>query len=691
MKTERSRSRLTVAAILAALPAAAQQQAAAGTATLSPVSGYVRVLPRLYKFSGDQGYLQRYRALDAPNKAGIDRFLETANGLGIFVARSGGGPLLELQHVNPFPLNDQWLLRYWAAAGVRFDVQWNDYQRGFDRYLPPTAPSTFTYAKQFNDDSARDDFLRRRRSDFRAVSRWEPSAFKSGPRVLRSVELEFERARRIGYRQFNWMFGIPEDLVVPVGTDPARWRGRTEDLSQTVHRYGIASTLSFAKSNLIRLRFFGEQFDMRPASFTNADVARRDPRVNTQPRTINFIPDNRIFGGEVSIEQKFGSRVTLLVDGLLEELKQASFAPLQTASGYHSTIRSWSTGANLFVDLTEAAWLEAFTRWRQRKNLSQIGQAAAGRPYLMTDRNLSTPFVRERAETILGGSLTHSIKGATLRAGVRHERGKRDFLRGTGENAVPEGLTVYHPRSTPTDLWVSVSGRPKKQLRWAARTEFRTAGETYALNDPERRIRVRGSATLASKSGNTGASVSFGFTDERNDQFALQSRLGKSPQLWDVRDYSTGVQGWFSAGSRVQFQGAFQHLLRDHAANFVATDVRRWRPFVVPSLAEEGFGYEGSAKVLSLGASLAVHDRLTLLPNYSLAIAGGGIVSAKTPLRGYSLIDNDHNSVGIGADCKVSEQVLFHLRYEYSRYNDQATPLLAGRLHGVSFGLSRVF
>jgi len=701
MKTKTSHPRIMLTATLAsllaaALPAMAQQAAhgsAGAAAAAGPeVTGFIRVLPRLYSFSGDQSYLQRYQSLDPPNKTGLDRFMETANGLGIFVARpGGGGPLLELSHLSPSPLNDQWLFRFRPALGVRLDALWYEYQREFDRFLPPTAPDTITYARQFNDDSAAGDFLRRRRGDLRVSSRWEPSAFRSGPRVLRAVELEFERTRQLGYRPFQWMSGIAEDLVVPVGTDPARWRGRTEDLHQTVHRYGIGTTLALGKGNLTRLRFFGEQFDLRPPAYTNADVARLDRRINTQPRTINFIPDHRILGGELSLQQELGQRVTLLVDGLLEELKQTSFSAYQAASGYHSTVRHLSAGATLFVDVTENAWMEAYSRWRQRKNRSQIGEAAAGRPYLMTDRNLSTPFLRARADTLIGGSFNHQLKGTALRAGVRHENSKRDFIRGVGENAIPEGLTLYHPRSRPTDMWVSLSGRPKKQFRWSARTEFRTAGETYALNDPERRIRVRGSATLARKSGDAGASLSFSFSDERNDQFALQSRLGRSLQLWDAVDYNTGVQGWLTASSRVQLQGAFQHMRRDHAANFVMTDVRRWLPFLVPSLAEERFGYEGSAKVLSLGASLVAHDRLTLLPNYSVAFAGGGIVSAKTPLRGYTLIDNSHSSVGMGADVKVVEQVMFHWRYDYSRYNDDVTPLLAGRVHGVSFGLSRVF
>jgi len=683
---------MAVALLFLALESAAGQ-APSADGTGPQTSGYLRIMPRFYRFSGDQGYLQRYQTLRPPNDKTVDRLAETINAFGFTVHRPGGGvPYFELRHVNPFLMNDQWFLRLAPATGLRFDLTWSDYQRGFEEFAPPTAPESISYARFFNDGIPPNDFLRRRRGEFRLDLHLDPASWRPGLRFVRDVHFELGRRNYRGYRQFNWMFGIAEDLVVPVGWEDSRWRGRTEPINQDIRRYGLGTTLAFGRNTVARFRIFGETFNNQSGLLTNADLARFDPAINTQPRTINFLPDHRLLGGDLVVEQKLTERVTLLADLLLEDLKQTSLAPLQEAAGYHSSIRTASASLTLVADVRDNTHLEAFSRWSKRKNRSQVGEALSGsRPYLMADRNLSYPFLRGLSESSFGGTFTQYVKGLAVRVGARHANARRDFIRAGGDNAIPEGLTLYRPYSTPTEVWGSISGRPSKQFRWSARSEIRTAGETYTVTDPARRYRLRGTSTVATKSGRAGVTASASFQDERNDQFALRSELSRVPQLWETRGWQAGAQAWCTPSDRWQLYAAFQHLDRDHKSAFVVTDIRRWLTSVTPSLVEQPYGYDSSAQVLSLGASLAVNSRLTLLPSLSLALADGGIISSKTPTRQYSLIANRHLGFGPGLEYKLSERNLVHLRYDYNRYDDDEASGLSGRFQAFSFGVSRVF
>ncbi|MCL4806184.1 MAG: hypothetical protein KJ062_00065, partial [Thermoanaerobaculia bacterium] len=350
-RTSRLLSAALVAFTLPATPLRAQEPAPAATpAKTGGWEAYVRVMPRFYSFEGDQGYLQRYRALDAGNEDGLDTALATVNELAVaWYGPQPGAPKLELVHTNPSVLNDLWQARFRPEAGSRLELSWHEYQRPLESFLPTPAPGTITYARRYNDDRDPNQELYRRRGDLSVTAAFSPHVWAAGLGFLRNLEVGFDRRTRSGSRQFSWIFGVVEDLVVPAGDSPERWRGRTETIDQVVDRFALDTTLALGAGNTTRLRVYSEDFDNRAPTVTNADVALVSSAINTQPRTVNFIAGYRREGAAFAVEQAIGNRVTAFADGSTETLEQTSEAPLQAQAEYDGKVRTQSLGGGVTV------------------------------------------------------------------------------------------------------------------------------------------------------------------------------------------------------------------------------------------------------------------------------------------------------------------------------------------------------
>lgn len=651
---------------------------------------YVRVMPRFYGFDGDQGYLQRYRALDADNEDGLDTALATVNELAVeYSGPEPGAAKLELIHTNPFVLNDAWLARFRPEAGSRLELTWHEYQRPLEAFLPTPAANSITYARRYNDDRDPEQELYRRRGDLSVAAAFAPHVWADGLSFLRNVEVGFDRRTRTGNRQFSWIFGVVEDLVVPGGDSPERWRGRTEAIDQVVDRFAFDTTLALGRGNTTRLRVFSEDFDDRSPTVTNADVALVSPAINTQARTIDFIADYSREGASFAIEQSIGSRVTFFADGSTETLEQTSEAPLEAQAEYEGKIRTQSLGGGVTVEATDELVVDAAAGWSKRKNETQVGTSAdSPRTYLIQDRNLSGPFLKTLETTAWGGSVSWYGKQLSLRAGANHESSDREFVRGVGSNAIVEGMAVWGAKSNPTSIWASASGRVAKQLRWSARYEYVTADETWTVTEPTKSNRLKATASWAAKSGALGVNANFNWEDSSNDGFVFQNGSASAPQRMELDATSFGVSAWYGAAPTVQVYAGYQWISRDQEGNLVLTDIRRWRPRVLPRLADSAFGYDSTVEAWNVGAALTLGEKLVLVPSFTYTDSEGGIVSATTPVRDYSYISNDGMTVALGADYRLSKRTHINLQYAYGDYDDEVSPELSGRLQEFSLGVT---
>jgi hypothetical protein len=655
--------------------------------------GYVRVMPRFYSFTDDQAYLQRYRSLDAANEDELDVLLATVNELGlVLAARTAGPAVLEVVHTNPFVLNDRWMARYRPDAGSRLELAWHEYQRPLESFLPSPAVDSVTYARRYNDGRNPEQELYRRRGDLSVTASVAPYVWSDGAAFLRDVELGYTRSTRSGYGQFNWIFGVVEDLVVPAGDSPERWRGRTETIDQIIDRYRLDTTLALGRGNVTRLVLFGERFDNGAPTVTNADIASSAPAINTQARTVNYIADYRLEGAALAIQQAIGRRLTLLADAATETLEQESLAPLESQAAYEGKIRTQTAGIGLAIDATDALVVEAASTWSKRTNETPVGTAAATpRAYLLQDRNLSTPFLRERRTTVFGGSLSWYARSLTARAGATHEDTERELVRGSGSNAIPEGMTVYHATSTPTTYWISLSGRTPERLKWAARIERRQSGETWTAADPEVADRVRANATYVPASGSWGLNASLAWESARNDGLVLQGAAASAPQRMELSATNLGLSGWLSAGSSVQLYGAYQRIARDQEGNLLLTDIRRWRARVLPRLADAAFAYESTLDVWTVGAPVSLGESVSIVATVTYTTSDGGIQSAVAPVGEFTRIANDALAFGVGVDYRLSPRWQANCRYAYETYDDEASPELSGRLQEAAIGLTFSF
>ncbi|MBI2213080.1 MAG: porin [Acidobacteria bacterium] len=672
---------------------AEEEAAASASAPEGEKEDYLRIMPRFYDFSGDQGYLQRYRSLDADNANGLDEALAVLNEFSFTMfGPESGAPRLELLHTNPFILNDQWDVRYRPGTGTRFDLTWDEYQRPLEAFLPDPAEGSVSYAQRYNNDMDPGQELYRKREDLVVTAHFEPFVWSDGLAFVRDAELSYGSSARRGYRQFSWIFGTVEDLVSPAGNNPERWRGRTEEIDQEIDRYALSTTLMLGKGNVTRIRVFGEEFDNGAPTITNADIALISPAINTQPRTINYIAGYSLSGGAVSIEQALTNRLLLVADGLTEELEQDTLAPLESQAVYEAEISFESLGAGLYFDATDELVLEATGRWSKRTNDTPVGTSASEpRPYLIQDRNLSSPFLRELKASTYGGVATFYAKKLTARAGVSHEDAERELIRPVGTNAIPESLAIYDTDSTPTTLWLALSGRPSKTFRWAARYEHRSASDTWTISDPETAQKLRATASLTSASGMMGATASFAWLDQSNDDFVFESDFGAAPQRMDVESMNLAISGYYFLSPKIQFNGGFQQIDRDQEGNLVLTDVRRWRPVVTPRVADDEFGYDSAVQVWNIGATMALSEKLIIVPSFIWTTSEGGIESAVAPVRAFSLIDNDALTFAVTSDYQLSPRSQVNLRYAYNDYDDATPNALSGKLQELSLGMTFKF
>lgn len=690
-RTSRLLSAALVALTLPAMPLRGQGPApAAAPAKTGGWEAYVRVMPRFYSFDGDQGYLQRYRALDAGNEDGLDTALATVNELAFAWSGSEpGAPKLELVHTNPFVLNDLWQARFRPEAGSRLDLSWHEYQRPLEAFLPTPAADTITYARRYNDDRDPDQELYRQRGDLSVSAAFAPHVWTEDLGFFRNAEVSFDRRTRTGNRQFSWIFGVVEDLVVPGGDSPERWRGRTEAIDQVVDRFAFDTTFALGRGNTTRIRVFSEGFDNQAPTVTNADVARLSPAINTQPRTIDFIADYSREGAAFSIEQSIGRRVTLFADGATERLEQRSESPLEAQAEYSGEIRTQALGGGVTVEATDALVVDAAAGWSKRKNETKVGTSSESpRAYLLQDRNLSGPFLKSLETTAWGGSVSWYGKSVSLRAGANHESSEREFVRGIGANAIVDGMAAWGAKSNPTTLWASASGRVAKRLRWSARYEYLTADETWSVTEPTNSNSFRATAAWTAKSGALGVNANLTWEDSKNDGFLFQNGSAAAPQRMELDATSYGVSAWYGVAPSVQVYGGYQRVSRDQVGNLVLTDIRRWRPRVLPRLADSAFGYDSTVEAWNLGAALTLGGKLVLVPALTYTESEGGIVSVATPVRDYSYIANDGLTAALGADYRVSKRMQVNLQYAYGDYDDEVSPELSGTLQEFSVGVT---
>lgn len=697
MTTSRT-SRLLSAALVTLTLSATPLHAEDSAQTAPPMKtggweAYVRVMPRFYSFDDDQGYLQRYRALDADNENGLDTALATLNELAVeYSGSEPGAAKLELIHTNPFVLNDAWLARFRPEAGSRLELTWHEYQRPLEAFLPTPATNSITYARRYNDDRDPDQELFRQRGDLSVTAAFAPHVWAEALGFFRNAEVSFDRRTRNGNRQFSWIFGVVEDLVVPGGDSPERWRGRTEAIDQVVDRFVFDTTFALGRGNTTRLYVFSEGFDNRAPTVTNADVALVSPAVNTQARTIDFIADYSREGASFAIEQSIGSRATFFADGSTETLEQTSESPLEAEAEYAGKIRTQSLGGGVTVEATDELVVDAAAGWSKRKNETQVGTSAdSPRTYLIQDRNLSGPFLKSLETNVWGGSVSWYGKQLSLRAGANHESSERDFVRGVGANAIVEGMAVWGAKSNPTSIWASASGRVAKQLRWSARYEYVTADETWTVTEPTRSNRLKATASWAAKSGALGVNANLNWEDSRNDGFVFRNGSVTAPQRMELDATSFGVSAWYGAAPTVQVYAGYQWISRDQEGNLVLTDIRRWRPRVLPRIGDAAFGYDGTVEAWNLGAALTFGAKLVVVPSITYTDSEGGIVSATTPVSDYSSIANDALTVAVGADYRLSKRMQVNFQYAYGEYDDAVSPELSGKLQEFSVGMTLGF
>lgn len=657
------------------------------------VEGYVQAAPKGYSFSGDQGYLQRYRSLDPANEGALDRALEILDQFGLAIhARQPGAPSLELYHDNQFLLNDRWQGRWSPTGGVRLDFVFHDYQRPFEKYLPAAAPATISYAQRYNDDVRPGDDLRRRRRDLSAGLKVMPAAFSSHWEGLRSLEVETGLSRRSGQRQFMWVFGVVEDLVVPAGNNPARWRGRAEEIDQRVDRLSAAATLSLGEPNLTWVRFWSDRFDNRAPLVTNADIARYEPSVNTSPNTINFIADSQGKGLEAVLEQRLHERLALVLDGGVSQLEQRSLTPFQAAAVYEGKLRFSTLGAALYLEAKETVSVEVFSRWSTRRNDTPVATAdVVPRHFLLADRNLSFPFLKRTETQVFGGTARYLSRYAVLRGGARWDESEREFVYGVGSNAIPPGLLGWGERSDPRTVWLSASSRGGARVRWSARWEHRANDHTWSPADPARLQRLRASAGVTSKEALSGLSLAALWEDSENRQFAFSGRASSAAQRWDSQSLTASLFGWHGLAPTWQLFGGLQHTRRDQDSHLLLANVRRWRESWVGEVYDPAFGYESKSTHLTVGSTVALNWRVTLIPSLALTRAEAGIASARVPVREFSAQENRYWQATVLGEYRIDRRSRAFLQYGYHRFEDSVDAGKDGRLHAVAGGYSRSF
>ncbi|MCS7183120.1 MAG: hypothetical protein NZ869_08455 [Thermoanaerobaculum sp.] len=654
----------------------------------SLLAGYLQLAPDAYRFSGYQGVLQRYQLLDPRNEWASDRLLATLDGLGLAAwSAAAGGPRLELYHHNFFLGNDRWALAL-AGPGWRGQLHWHDFLRPLEKFVPQAATDTFSYASRFNDDLRPSDDLRLRRQDLQVDLTFRPEEARLAWPGVRAVEVSAQMARRLGQRQFTWIFGIVEDLVIPVGNNPSRWRGRGEEVDQQKQDLAATGIFALGPANLTFLTLAGERFSNRAPTVTNADVARYDPAINTNPNTINYLADYQGYRGELTLQQQLARAWRVELSGGWNSQEQRSYTPYQQRSVHHGQTEQQHWGGQLVWEPTAAWSASIFGQWRRWRNETTLGTAAQEpRAFLLLDRNLSGPFWKKRETSQWGAMLRFASRALSLRAGFRQEASLRTLIYGVGSNAIPAERVGWNPRSDPRTLWVGVQSRGVRSLTWGARAEARQADETWSPADPKRLVRVRGNLAWQSQTGLFGFSLSGQF----DHGTARPQPLGRQVvQDGNFQYWSATATFWHTLGA-VQLFGVAQAWEREQDANLLLSNVRRWRPYWRAEVVDPHLQWEGHAQTLSAGVALTPWEKVTFTPSLTWVRAQGGTRSAAAAFWAFTRQDQVSLVGTLLGEWALTKGGRAFLQYSYQQVNDEVEATRDGHLHAVSVGLTYRF
>lgn len=667
------------------------------------------ITPKLYYFDYNKGF-------------GTDKtqFLERYNYQKSGDNRSGFYPDVDASVLVTNPQRDVFVLERqgFGAYNQRGTVKADSDQLGFSGYYSSfrsatggidylynpnlvtggTDPTYTTagdkYVAQFNDDSNGQTLYKIDRTTYGAGLALKPTLFGT----TASMALKYDGYQRDGNRFATYVAG-GSDVAAP--DELKRWRGFDMPVDEKMNRYtlnlsGVPGGFALSYEGSLE-KFDNQARNVLMGDFTGNFVAA------SANKPIHFVPDSTLVSNNVRLAKSFGSTAVAAGYGL-SVLDQDSFSERQQLAGYNTgKITTNSAYLNVHSSALSGVGLEGFVKYNNRDNDSTF--PAAG---------LIDPAVQEKLDVRINSikSLSYGLSAifrpATLKSSVtvgwKREDKDRDLAWSLATLAsIQPQQSLYRQQTTSDEVYVNWVARPMPGLIVRVSPSYLSANETGLVTEPSESFNLKTKVSYA-LNGATAVSGYYNYKNKKNDNNSFTN--GNTAPLvnpagtlftqnTDNTQQSAGVSLSLTPNEKLTTTASLGWLQNDFASYYFSTDRRRYEALVTASAVD--FFNRGTPNfkvdtyVLSLGADLQASPVLSYSGNYTYAHSKGSNASSLGLPTVDEQINNDVQTVALGADYAFKKNMKLKASYAYDYYNDEVYSSMTGGYHTLMVGVSLGF
>ncbi|MCL4471434.1 MAG: hypothetical protein M1547_10045 [Gammaproteobacteria bacterium] len=584
-----------------------------------------------------------------------------------------------------------------ATGGIDFLYSPNQVVGGTDPTYNVPANTNTGYVAQFNDDAAGQTLYKIDRTTYGARLALKPTLFGT----TASAALKYDGYQRDGNRFATYVAG-GGDVTGGAARVLQRWRGFDMPVNEKMNRYTL--NLSGVPGGFA-LSYEGslEKFDNQARDVLMGDFAANFAGFFNAPsatKPLHFVPDSTLISNNLRVARNFGSTAVAAGYGL-SVLDQDSFAQNQQAAGYNiGKITTNSAYLNVHSNALSGVGLEGFVKYNNRDNDSTF--PATG---------LIDPAVQEkldvRINTIksLSYGLSATFRPTTLKSAVtvgwKREDRDRDLTWAllTTRSIQPQ-QSLYRQQTFSDELYVNWVARPMPGLIVRVSPSYLSANETGLVTEPAESFNLKTKVSYA-LNGATAVSGYYNYKNKKNDNNTLTNGIaaavsGSLTQNTDNTQQSAGVSLSLTPNEKLTTTASLGWMQNDFASYFISEQRRRYEQLIGSTndvvFATRGTpNYKVDTYVFSVGADLQASSVLSYSGNYTYSHSKGSNASGLGIPTVDEQVNNDVQTVSLGANYAIKKSMKIKGSYAYDYYNDKVYSSMTGGYHTLMVGVSLGF
>jgi len=603
-------------------------------------------------------------------------------------------PLLQFRFLSPtsnisltdqsdggFFLNQRAQL-FARPEGYALDVDYRRMRTYELRLFPRPSNIGADYGSIYNDDTMPDDRFSTQRLGAGGELRLRlGDLLESDADALAALmpELAFRGRyeKRDGARQFRYLLDTSDITALT-----SSWRGHSAEIDQRLSTIGTGAVLTPGGLFTMVLDLDYERFRENAPAYLQSDI--QDPNVQSNARTINFVPDTDRTTGSARFQRRFGERALLHGGFQGASLKQGGdYTAGQLAAGMReNAIRFYSADAAGDVALTDSISTNAYFKYDYRDNRIQRDTALFNP--IEGDPNQVAPFTEALQEIKAGAEVVYRPRPAHVVAlgyrGLWVDR-DLDYVNPTVAS-IPETNAVIGPKSQSNSVYLRGRTRAARGLSLSGEAGYLNAPETGYIREMSEAVYFKFNSSYTAPISMPLTLTLFGRGEfGENDDFRQNSVTPTAPnpdRNFERNDYGYGVTATFVPHNQVTLFGSFFQRRDVQDFNLVRSNLARtFEPLglAVDFYRDGALGYRSNLTNALLGVSYQITESTDVGLSYSYTHSDSRF-SEDDPtanvLEPSSKILSDIHNVDFNVGHWLAEGLRVYAGYRYDNYQDSA-------------------